>query len=86
MVVLALVGIVAGVKITEIICKTLSDNNADARGQRYKIVLRRKTTNADGSVYEDEIEFQFGSEQSMLEHSKALHELHHAPVKSIKVA
>jgi len=44
MVLVPVVGMIAGVKILEIICKSRNDDRANARGQRYLITFRRKTT------------------------------------------
>jgi len=82
----------AGVRVTDIICRTVSASKnrdrrlrreADARLNKHKMVLRRRKTLPNGTIIEDEIEFCFDSEAAMLRNANAVMALHGASLRRI---
>ncbi len=65
-----LIAMAAGVAITKIICETA--DKANERGQRYRLTLRRKGKDKFGQEYEEEITFEFRSEEEMMRQAERL--------------
>jgi sulfite reductase beta subunit-like hemoprotein len=74
----------AGVAITKIICETL--DKANERGQRYRLTLRRKGKDKFGQEYEEEMTFEFATEEEMMRQADRCKAISNAPIEKMITA